>query len=88
MDLFESPVPSEAALMARDQRRGEQREESRGTEMLAKGSRSCEDSLAAQAQRLGGDLEETRTECVAMDLISRQPEYPDDRPESHDSHDV
>lgn len=80
MDLFETGVPCELALTAMDRNENQEKEYSN-----QKGNpfhQSDPDGKKSEFLSLGGDSGD-QVESVAMDLISRQSEYPDHR---HDSH--
>lgn len=79
MDFFETRVPCEAVLSAMDQNENQEREYSNQKENPFQ-SDPCRKK--SEFLSLGGDSGD-QVESVAMDLISRQSEYPDD---SHDSH--
>lgn len=84
MDFFENHVPSEATLSAMDQNDNEQEKEyneyAHQSENLAQ-SDACSKKKSQFVAVIGDSGDQH--ECVAMDLITRQPEHPDHRLENH-----
>ena len=86
MEFFETRVPCEAVLNSMDQNENEGKEYSnqKGNPFQS-GPSARKKSDFRPSVSLGGDSGD-RVESVAMDLISRQSEYPDDRHDSHHHH--
>lgn len=90
MDFLEARVPSEAVLCAMHQNAGSEKEED---ETSGNGNPFQHLDHRASSRKgdeflsLGGD-DGDPVESVAMDLISRQSEHPDDRHEDLYHHDA